>query len=790
MSYTEFVVLDVETTGVNPATDDIIEFAAVKLDASGQVIDQLDLLISTSQPIVPIVIALTGIRPADLAGQPRIEAVMDKILAFIGTAPIVGHNIGFDIDFLNAKGAALTNPVLDTLELAYTVLPAQPYYSLEYLSRRFNFAHQPSHRAMADVLATVDLFKLLVGQVTGLQSGTRQQINQLVPAATWTWGWLFHEPLAWSDASGTVAMEISDYLISEIELARPHLPVITTARPAPVAFWEIDFDVDPLALALLSAADSRPAVVVLPEKVFYQTDWQLTGQALGVSIAPWYGSRLVYRPEAEVELANHPELVGSLQARLITKVVIWRHEWGMDYGRLYLSRDEKYQWEQKLAPRIIDQTSPVLPTVDVVVATPEAWLELTDMSSYSVITAHPLLIEDAAFTAQVRVLSVNYLTAAVSHRRDFVHQFVRPVDVKVADRLFKMLNHLGTAFQAIGQALGAVYADYPPTSVYERNIELTNGMISDDLRQSVAGAISQLDSYTTELTDHPEIDAADQVERTRRLISDLQSVVDLPAERRHFLYADDHRFFLELVPTESDFSRLRQLVQSAREFTVVSPGLSIAGRFDYWQSVFGAGEGRSVSAGAAKSELLVASDLPEGGDAYDAFQQVAANLTARTGKTLLLAHSTYDARQLFHDIYESAAARQTVVESYETVGNVTLVPDLLSQHVNFMLVGHYFWLDRLPSIPARFDRVILTKLPFEPVSRPQTKILGGDDGFEQYTLPRGILRLKEVLHLARRIGQRLVMLDSRLVTRDYGARIVASLSGFTVIPEPSDQILD
>src|SRR3990172_3858660 len=117
----------------------------------------------------------------------------------------------------------------------------------------------------------------------------------------------------------------------------------------------------------------------------------------------------------------------------------------MDYSQLYLSREEQYQWEQKLAPVTpLDE-----PTDAVVVAAAGNLMDIGSFQNRVVVTARPLMMEDAAFADQSRIFSVNYFTAAISSRRDFVHQYVRGSDVKLADSLFKTLNHLSGSFQTI-----------------------------------------------------------------------------------------------------------------------------------------------------------------------------------------------------------------------------------------------------------------------------------------------------------------------------------------------------
>ena len=135
----ELIVLDIETTGVDFTHDDIIEISAVKL-IGNEVVDKFTTLIKpTMAKLGPTVSTLTGINPDDLKVAPVLAEVRDSLLTFCGTLPIVGHNIGFDVDFLKEKGINLPGDRLDTLELAYTLLPKLPFYSMEFLAYRYQF---------------------------------------------------------------------------------------------------------------------------------------------------------------------------------------------------------------------------------------------------------------------------------------------------------------------------------------------------------------------------------------------------------------------------------------------------------------------------------------------------------------------------------------------------------------------------------------------------------------------------------------------------------------------------
>ena len=152
-----FVILDTETTGFVPRVHRIIEFASVRIE-NGKIIDTYDQLFATKE-IPPVVQALTRIRPADLEGMPNILEKKDEILAHIGAdVVIVGQNIPYDLSMLKGEGIDLTDrPWIDTSMLASLVFPELESYSLGYLSKVLKLDHDPPHRALGDVRATMGL---------------------------------------------------------------------------------------------------------------------------------------------------------------------------------------------------------------------------------------------------------------------------------------------------------------------------------------------------------------------------------------------------------------------------------------------------------------------------------------------------------------------------------------------------------------------------------------------------------------------------------------------------------
>ena len=157
----DYVVLDTETTGLSPVSCKIIEVCASRV-RNGQIVDTFTTLINPGSPIPYYIPEITGITDDIVWDKPYFHQIADKLKEFIGCDVIVGHNIPFDIKFLNAAfGEELSNEVIDTLTLAKAVKPGLDSYRLEALCKEFGIADKQLHRAEADVFMTYKLFDIL-----------------------------------------------------------------------------------------------------------------------------------------------------------------------------------------------------------------------------------------------------------------------------------------------------------------------------------------------------------------------------------------------------------------------------------------------------------------------------------------------------------------------------------------------------------------------------------------------------------------------------------------------------
>jgi len=164
---TTFVVLDVETTGGSPGSDSMTEVGAVRI-RGGECTGTFSTLVNPGRAIPPSITVLTGITESMVARAPRIESVLGSLLEFIGDAVVVGHNVRFDLGFLEAALERSGRPPLRprsvcTVALARRLLRDEvPNCRLGTLATHLRLPHRPSHRALEDALATADLLHVLL----------------------------------------------------------------------------------------------------------------------------------------------------------------------------------------------------------------------------------------------------------------------------------------------------------------------------------------------------------------------------------------------------------------------------------------------------------------------------------------------------------------------------------------------------------------------------------------------------------------------------------------------------
>ena len=159
----EFVVLDIETTGLTPYREWITEIAAIKC-MNGEIIDEFQTLINPERHIPNGIVKLTWITNEMVIDSPTIVDIMPIFSDFLGDAIIVWHNISFDFRFLSyyhylCMWTYLNNETICTLKIARKLLPELPNKKLWTICEYFWITNERAHRAMWDTRATLEVLR-------------------------------------------------------------------------------------------------------------------------------------------------------------------------------------------------------------------------------------------------------------------------------------------------------------------------------------------------------------------------------------------------------------------------------------------------------------------------------------------------------------------------------------------------------------------------------------------------------------------------------------------------------
>lgn len=162
-----FVIVDVETTGLNPTKDNIIEIAAIKVDLNAGKEERFQSLVKVNKKLNKVIINLTKITDDELAknGVDR-KTAMRNFFWFIEDLPLVAHNAEFDAKFIIFEGVReniyIENPFVDTLWFSRRLFPHTTNHKLQTLAEELNLLKGVSHRALGDCETTLDLYKKIL----------------------------------------------------------------------------------------------------------------------------------------------------------------------------------------------------------------------------------------------------------------------------------------------------------------------------------------------------------------------------------------------------------------------------------------------------------------------------------------------------------------------------------------------------------------------------------------------------------------------------------------------------
>jgi ATP-dependent DNA helicase DinG len=186
------VSIDIETTGLDDQRDVIIEIGAIRFNGH-RVEDEFSTLINPGRHIPENITQLTGISDEMVRNAPRLPEILDGFEAFVGTSPVLGHNVRFDLGFLQKQGVLHLNDVVDTYELASVLLPSASRYNLGALGQLLAIPLPATHRALDDARVTHRVYASLLAIGNELPLELLAEITRLGEPLDWDANFFFQQ---------------------------------------------------------------------------------------------------------------------------------------------------------------------------------------------------------------------------------------------------------------------------------------------------------------------------------------------------------------------------------------------------------------------------------------------------------------------------------------------------------------------------------------------------------------------------------------------------------------------
>jgi len=344
----EYAALDLETTGLDPARDRVIEVGAVAFTPD-LVTNTLERLVDPGRAVPEMVLRLTGIKPEELRGAASAESALRELADFLHGRQPVGHGARLDVDFLSAAG--LWDPsteILDTLDVARILLPAAPSHSLPLLAVELGFNQPRPHRALDDADATRQLLLRLRDEAAALDEGLKESMLALVAPYEWAVARFFAEALiAPNPDPGPTSVEVVDSVRRGTAEVPPDDPALVAALLGPEG---------PLAGVLPDYEHREPQLQML----LAVAQIQARGGILVVEAGTGTGKSLAYLVPSIARAVRHDERVvvstntHTLQEQLMAKDLPGLRAWlPWDFKAVLLKGRSNYvslrRWRRYLA---------------------------------------------------------------------------------------------------------------------------------------------------------------------------------------------------------------------------------------------------------------------------------------------------------------------------------------------------------------------------------------------------------------------------------------------------------
>ncbi len=756
-----FISLDLETTGFDPAKDKIIEFGAVKFNYDGQ-ISTYKTLINPGIRLPEIITHITGITDSDLKNAPKFKDQLEEIKAFIGTDPIIGHNISFDTTFLKLNGIELTNAEFDTCTLSSILLPSLPSYSLEILSRQLNLTHEEKHRALDDSIAAMELFLKLKEKFEELAPEIIQKIHLLCQKTKWPATEFLLSLKA--KAANPQAITKKEFITKEVEID----PAIIKKESALI---EISPPYENLIKTLAEKAD-KDSYIAIDNNCFDEIIKQLPPHIAAIDSPKNYLSLKRLEEFSQKEFYEDYEIISLL------KYLIWKDQTQTGH----LSEITLFAQEKTTIPRInIDENLVKAEEEFFYKKACEKDAEKTAIISHKYLIEQRPEIEDLILIDYEKFIKSLFFQNNIYLKLDILLNQLKAIREAADSPILEALETKSTIlFGFIGILLQKIVVidEWGSTAfVNESDFGTKEWLDIKNAVLSLIEASKELGTINNEKT-------AGHLQNWKKTLQYLYEIFTTQNLSTSIIWLEEDHFqnlIIKKAPT-SIKENVAEILANTKSYKILSENLELNSNADFIKSLTGLPQElktQNLTKQNPHLNIYVAENIPGDPHEKQLLNHLTEYLKIKKGRTAIVFTNKQKISQ--YTIALGQNLENSGIKIYsQLTGSLGKITDQFKQDPDNSVI--IFTANNFENFtnPELIDTLVVHKVPFDPPSETFTLALGKnfEKSFETFQIPRAIFALKRLVNCLNCNDKRkkeTLILDGRLEMKPYGKAFIENL---------------
>lgn len=753
-----FVAIDLETTGVDPKKDKIIEFGAIKFDLGGEK-ETLRFLVNPGITLPQIITHITNITDKDLADAPKFEEKAQEIREFIGDLPIIGHNTQFDTSFLKENNINIPNPEYDTLQFAGILFPSLPSYSLEILTKLLNLRHKEKHRALDDAIATMELFMKLAEKFQKLDTDLIEKIHSLCNKTNWplkNFLLTLNPAKQKKETSKKITKKPKDPIHNK-NYSQFYEQILNTKKSA---LFEIPPPYEGLVKAI-SEEVAKDSYISVPHQLFQNLFENISDKIAKIDSPKRY---LSPKRLAEFEQNNFFE---DYEFTALLKYLVWHKitETGL------LSEITLFQQEKTTIFKInIDENFTDIKTEPFF---QKALLQDKDspaFCSHQYIAEHVqptfkdlIIIDFDRFTKTLYNHASTYLKLDI---------FLYPLfSLKSLYQENKTIESLISKSTILFGLIGMIFEKYNDKSPYVPRTIISNVDFGLKEWMDAKNSIQNLIIISKDLKEIHTPKTNGYLQKWKDSLKTLEDIFNSPDLENYMTWIEKDPFG-NIIIRKAPYSlkpQIKQILDSCKNYKIISENLDMADDAEFIKKLFGLPEELPLNKSITKKESL---NIYVPSDIVSEENYILSKILEKKGHTAIIFNSKQQMQYFTLKLSQPLSQAGVKIVSQMT-GSLGKLTEQFKQNPDnsVIFLTPNFWENFLDH--ESIDTLIIHKIPFDPPSDPfiMTMSKHFNNAFMEFQIPSAVFSLKTMINrlcIDEKKSKDLIILDPRLTSKDYG----------------------